>query len=103
MFNNIDDVYSHFEAVYDDSLRRESARLGESIYLQGAFFYDLMLFLDQDCQDRIKEFTFCKTFNCPPIKSLQETPESVIDDFIKIESELKSIQEHKQRKANGNK
>ena len=94
MFNNIGDVYSHFEAVYDDSLRRESARLGESIYLQGAFFYDLMLFLDQDCQDRIKEFTFCKTFNCPPFKSLDDTPDRIKDSFFIIDQEYNNCVNH---------
>ena len=102
-FNNVDEVYRYFEAVYDDSMRRAPKRLGESIYLQGAFFYDLMLLLDQNYQDRIKEFSFCKTFNCSPFKSLQETPEAVVDDFIKIESEFKSIQEYNQRKSDGNK
>ena len=102
-FKNIDDVHEHFIDVYDYSIKKSVKKLGESIYLQGSFFYDLMLFVDQKIQDRIKEFTFCKSFNCPPFPSLNETPENIVDEFMTIESEFNSISEHKQRKSNGNK
>ena len=102
-FNSIEDVHLMFEKVYDDSISRSVKKLGESVYMQGAFFYDLMLFVDQDYQDRIKEFSFCKSFNCSPYSSLQETPENLIEDFLTIEAEFNSIKDHKQRKQDGDK
>ena len=63
----------------------------------------MSLMLEQEIQDTILEYTFCKKFNTPPYPSMQETPESLISDFMTIESEFNSIQEHKQRKENGNK
>ena len=89
-------------SLYDEALEK-GFDLGEALYTQLPFFADYSLLARKDIQDSIKDYKFCKLFNCPPFKSLQETPESVIDDFIKIESELKSIQEYNQRKSDGNK
>jgi hypothetical protein len=84
-------------------MKKSPGKLGESIYLQGAFFYDMNLLKNQKNQDRIKEFSFSKSFGCPPFNSIQETPEKIIDEFLLIEREFNLIQEHKQRKNNGNK
>ena len=43
-------------------------------------------------QNRIKEYQFCKTFNCPPYPSLADTPAILVDDFFIIEEEFKNAQ-----------
>ena len=44
--------------------------------------------MDQDIQNTIKEYNFCKTFNIPPFPSLNETPAKTIDEFLLIENEI---------------
>ena len=102
-FNSKEDVEQLFCFLYDEARIKSPKKVGESVYLQGAFFYDMNLMLEQEMQDTILEYTFCKKFNTPPYPSMQETPENLINDFMVIESEFNSIQEHKQGKANGNK
>ena len=45
--------------------------------------------LDEDMQLTIKEYNYCKTFNTPPFVSLDKTPASIVDDFLKIEHIMK--------------
>tara|TARA_R110002020_G_scaffold462445_2_gene681944 strand:+ start:801 stop:992 length:192 start_codon:yes stop_codon:yes gene_type:complete len=47
--------------------------------------------LDRKTQIRIKEYSFCKAFSCPPYPTLQETPAEIIDDFLKIERNMNRI------------
>ena len=101
-FNSKKDVDTLFCLLYDEAQVKSPNKVGESVYIQGAFFFDMKIMLKQEIQDRIMEYTFCKKFNTPPYKSLQETPEEVINDFMVIESEFNSIQEHKQGKQDGN-
>ena len=56
------------------------------------FFADHTRLVNQDMQNRIKEYQFCKTFNCPPYPSLADTPAILVDDFFIIEEEFKNAQ-----------
>ena len=70
-----------------DGAEDKGFNVGEAIYTQSFFFADQGLLLDEDCQNRIKEYSFCKQFSCPPYPSLKETPADIIDDFFIIEEE----------------
>ena len=84
--------------VYDEILRLSDKaegkgfKIGESIYKGTFFFVDHTLLVDQNIQNRIKEFQFCKAFTCPPYPSLAETPAIMVDDFFIIEEEFKNAQ-----------
>ena len=93
-FGSILDVYDEIIRLADEA-EQKGFKVGEAIYKQSFFFADHSLLLDEECQNRIKEFQFCKQFNCPPFPSLQETPPVIIDDFTIIEQELKDCIERK--------
>ena len=99
LFNNISDVYRHLQLIYEQSKRKDPETAGESLFIQGSFFYDLTLILNQKIQDLIKAYSFCKSFSCPPFPSLQETPEDFINDFTIIDREIAAISKSKQKKV----
>lgn len=74
-------------ALYDEAINRGS-NLGEALYMQSLFFTSPLKLIDSDMQTTIKKYSFCKSFNCPPYPSLQDTPADVIDDFMIIEEEF---------------
>ena len=85
------DVYDEILKLYDKA-EDKGFKIGESIYKATFFFVDHTLLLDQEMQNRIKEYQFCKTFNSPPYPSLQETPAKLVDDFFIIEEEFQNAQ-----------
>ena len=88
-FKGISDVYAEIVKL-SEIAESEGFKVGEAIYTQSFFFADHSLLVDGEMQDRIKEFQFCKQFNCPPYPSLDQTPPNIIDDFTIIEQELKN-------------
>ena len=62
--------------------------MGEALYEQALMFVNMDKLIDQDSQMRIREYQFCKDFNCPPYPSLKETPSNVVDDFSVIQEEM---------------
>ena len=62
--------------------------IGEALYNQMFFIADPIVVHDDECQNLIKKYVFCDTFNCPPYPSLQETPADLVDDFLIIKSEI---------------
>ena len=62
--------------------------MGQALYEQTLMFADINKIIDEKCQIRIKEYQFCKEFNCPPYPSLSETPATIIDDFNVIQEEM---------------
>lgn len=73
-------------ALYNEAINR-GGQVGEAIYMQSMFITSPLKLIDDDMQNTIKRYSFCKTFNCPPFPSLQETPADTIDDFMIIEEE----------------
>ena len=79
--------------VHDEIIRlsneaeQKGFDVGSAIYEQSFYFVDHVLLLDEGCQSRITEYTFCKKFSCPPCPSLKETDPIIIDDFLIIEEE----------------
>ena len=56
--------------------------------MQVPFFAELDLLIDNNSQNRITEYQFCKKFSCPPYKDMQSTPADLIDDFMIIDNEF---------------
>ena len=83
-FRSISDVYDEIIRLADEAEQKGFA-VGDATYQQIFYFADHSLLINEDYQDRIKEYTFCKKFSCPPYPSLQETPPIIIDDFLIIE------------------
>ncbi|MAH51005.1 hypothetical protein CMI37_34635 [Candidatus Pacearchaeota archaeon] len=89
-------MYDEIIRLYEEA-ESKGFNVGEAIYTQSFFFADHGLLIDEDCQDRITEYKFCKQFNCPPYPSLKETPPNIIDDFLIIEEEVNNCMAKKQR------
>ena len=89
-------MYDEIIRLYDEA-ESKGFNLGEALYTQTFFFTDHALLLDNSIQNRIKEFTYCKQFSCPPYPSLQETPAIIIEQFSVIEQELNNCMAKKQR------
>tara|TARA_R100001594_G_scaffold8569_1_gene21935 strand:+ start:334 stop:708 length:375 start_codon:yes stop_codon:yes gene_type:complete len=100
MFNSMEDVYEELEACYDEIMEKNISAIGDTLYTEHFYFCNTHKLLDQNVQQRIKEYSYCKTFSCPPFPSLQETPAKVIDEFMLIEKELNYL---KSKDSNGNK
>ena len=97
-FRSLKDVYDEIIRLYDKA-EQEGFNVGEAIYTQSFFFVDHALLVDENCQDRIKEYIFCKKFSCPPKPSLQEVDPVTMDDFLIIDKEY-DFCINKQRKEN---
>ena len=100
MFNSMEDVYEELEACYDEIMEKNISAIGDTLYKEHIYFCNKHELLDQNVQQRIKEYSYCKTFSCPPFPSLQETPAKVIDEFMLIEKELNYL---KSKDSDGNK
>ena len=79
-------MYDEIIRLYDEA-EDKGFNVGEALYTQSFYFADHGLLIDEDCQNRITEYKFCKQFNCPPYPSLKETPPIIIDDFLIIDQE----------------
>ena len=80
---------------YQELLDRNIKNISETIYTEHFFFCNTSELLDSKIQQRIKEYNYCKSFNCPPYPSLQETPAKVVDDFLEIENIMHNIAKEK--------
>ena len=76
---------------YDELIQKNAENIGEALYMEHFFFCNTSELLDKDCQQRIKEYSFCKSFNTSPFPSLQETPAKTVDEFMVIENEFKKM------------
>lgn len=72
----------------NDEAKERGFDVGEALYIQHFFFADSEQLYDADCQNLIKKYIFCDTFNCPPYPNLQETPAQLVDDFLLIKREI---------------
>ena len=95
-YKSIEDIYNELIALYDISIEK-GFELGEALYTQAGFFTDYKLLLRLECQNKIKDYRFCKSFSCPPYKSLEDTPEEVIDDFMIIDEEFNKYIKNKNK------
>ena len=96
----MEDVYEELEACYDEIMEKSINAIGDTLYTEHFFFCNTNDLLDENVHKRIKEYSYCKTFSCPPFPSLQETPAKIIDEFMLIEKELNYL---KAKDSNGSK
>ena len=77
---------------YDECIEKKVETIGETLYIEHFFFCNTSELIDKEAQMIITKFNFCKTFNCPPFPSLDQTPAQLVEDFMKIEYELNKKQ-----------
>ena len=89
-FRSINDVYLELCECYDNAYEINEQKVGEILYTEHFFFCNTSELLDKESQMTIKKYNYCKTFNCPPYPSLDETPAKLFEDFMLIENEYKN-------------
>ena len=94
-FFSIDDVYGELLNCYQELQQKRIRNVSETLYTEHFFFCNTSEILDSKTQQRIKEYNFCKAFNCPPFPSLDSTPARVVDDFLEIENIMLNIKKEK--------
>ena len=93
LFESIDDVYKELEMCYDEIIEKNISNVGETLYLEHFYFSNTSDLVDEEYQQLIKEYHYSKTFNTPPYSTIKDTPAQLIDDFLTIEREVKSIRQ----------
>ena len=102
-FFSIDDVYGELLNCYQELQQKRIRNVSETLYTEHFFFCNTSELLDSKTQQRIKEYNFCKAFNCPPYPTIKETPINLIDDFLNIELITLQHSKNKIKEKNGNK
>lgn len=90
-FRSIEDVYEELLVCNKELEDKKITNVSETLYIEHFMFANTNELLDRKTQNRIKEYTFCKAFNCPPYPSLKQTPAEVVDDFLEIELNMNRI------------
>ena len=88
-FETKEDIYKELEMCYDEIMEKGIQNIGETLYIEHFYFCNTSELLEQKYQQRIKDYTYCKAFNCSPYPSLQETPARIVEDFMTIDNEIK--------------
>mgnify|MGYP003114330355 CR=1 FL=1 len=97
IYKNLKEVYKEIVALYEN-LESKGAELGSNLFKYTAHFVDHGLLVNHKMQNRIKEYQFCKEFNCPPYPSLKDTPEKVMTELSIISKEFNSCIKEEQQK-----
>ena len=97
-FKDIEDVNKLLIQCYDDCYNAGFKEIGSALYEYSRFFVDDKMIIDNKIQSTIKSYRYCKKFNCPPYKSLNETPVDIIDTYMIIDDE---VTQHQSRTENG--
>ena len=84
---NKEQIYGILMDCYNEATEK-GFDVGEALYNQLFFFSDAEQLYNQDCQNLIKKYVYCDTFNCPPYPSLKETPADLVDNFLLIKREI---------------
>ena len=100
LFENIEDIYKELEMCYDEIIEKGISNISKTLYEEHFYFCNTYDLLDEKYQQTIKEYSYSKTFSCPPYPSISETPIQIIDDFMLIEKELNQL---KAKDSNGSK
>ena len=90
-FNSIEDIHEVLIECYDKCVSKVVSEIGKALYQQSLFICNDTLLLDNDSHKLIKKYQFCKSFNCPPYPSLQDTPANIMESFMIIDKEIKSF------------
>lgn len=98
IFESMEDVNEVIFQCYLECINKGFNRLGEALYQQAQMFVNMDKLLDTKKQLMIKQYQFCKKFNCPPYTSLQDTPIETIESFMIIDEEINN---YKTKDQNG--
>ena len=93
LFESKEEVYKELEMCYDELIEKAIKDIGETLFIEHFYFANTFDLLSVKHQNIIKKYNFTKSFNIPPYPSLQETPASIIDDFIIIENEINQLKQ----------
>ena len=88
LFENTEDVYRELEMCYDEIIQKGIAGISKTLYEEHFYFCNTFDLIEEKYQQTIKEYSFSKTFSCPPYPSISETPIQTIEEFMLIEKEL---------------
>ena len=91
LIENKEQIYGILMECYNKA-KEKGFDVGEALYEQHFFFADAGQLYNQDCQNLIKKYIYCDTFNCPPYPSLEETPADLVDNFLLIKKEITKAQ-----------
>ncbi len=94
-FVSIEDVHGELLNCYKELEEKNVKNISETLYIEHFYFANTYELLDKKIQQRIKEYNYCKAFNCPPFVSLDETPAKVVDEFLEIENIMTNIRKEK--------
>ena len=90
-FNSLEDVNEVLVECYNNCIDKGYKRLGEALYNQSLFIVNDVLLIDKKMQSTIRQYKFCKDFNCPPYPSYKDIPAELIEDLTIIDNEIKSF------------
>jgi hypothetical protein len=103
-FKSIEDVYEELCRCYDKSFNKYP--LGESLFVSHLFYSNPTNFYDNSIQNRIKKVQYSLESKTPLYSTVQDTPASVVDEFLIYKSESQHcIQylERERKKKDGDK
>ena len=101
-FNSFDCVKEEMVRLVNKTEKESNACIGQVLYMSIPFFANLSSFLSQSSQLLIKKFQYCKLTNTPPYQTLDQTPATIVDNFMVIDSEINSINKELREENNGN-
>jgi len=94
-FNSIEDVYEELCRCYDKSFNKYP--LGESLFVSHLFYSNPANFYDHNIQNRIKKVQYSLESNTPLYSTVQDTPASVVDEFLIYKSESQHCTQYLER------
>lgn len=100
-FNIVDDIYNEIEIIAKQ--KREDRTLGQDLWYLIPLFANPQYLLIEDYFNLINEYYYCKDYNIPLGKTLDETDATKLDLFTVIKNESAVALNHKAKKDNESK
>ncbi len=92
-YNNIDDVWDDINLLIE-SWKESKFSLGRNLYFHLPLFMDPKLLYDNEDNIVFKEYHWCKDFNIPIAKSLNDADAFTLELFDIIRSEINQIEKY---------
>jgi hypothetical protein len=100
-FNKVDDIYNEIGIIAKQ--KREDRTLGQDLWYLIPLFANPQYLLIEDYFNLINEYYYCKDYNIPLGKTLDETDATKLDLFTVIKNESAVALNHKAKKDNESK
>ena len=98
-YNSIDDIDGELIRIYDGA-KEKGFNVGEACFKQLPFFANISTIVNHKDQTTILKYSYLKSTNTPPYRSLQDTPADFVDAIMTIEEEINLINKSEQENAN---